>query len=78
MGLGGNPKVLGRATQVAHYVKAGQTKATIEIDLQTDHDKYVTVTRMFDTDNRTTWMVNNKSVSSRQIAELMRTFNIQV
>ncbi|OXU28125.1 hypothetical protein TSAR_002632 [Trichomalopsis sarcophagae] len=78
LGLGGSPSVIGRAPQIGHYVKSGEQNATIEIDLQNGPNKFVTVTRMFNLQNHTTWMVNKKSATSKQITDLMRTFNIQV
>ncbi|XP_011505579.1 PREDICTED: structural maintenance of chromosomes protein 5 [Ceratosolen solmsi marchali] len=78
LGLGGNPKVIGRATNVGDFVKAGESKATIEIDLYSGCDKCITIRRSFDINNRTTWMINNQTVTGKQVAELMKSFNIQV
>lgn len=78
LGLGGSPSVIGRAPQIGHYVKSGQENATIEIDLQNGPNKFVTVSRSFNLRNNTTWMVNKKGATSKQISDLMRSFNIQV
>ncbi|XP_014204116.1 structural maintenance of chromosomes protein 5 [Copidosoma floridanum] len=78
LGLGGSTKVIGRAEQIGHFVKSGHTNAIIEIDLQNDRNKYVTVKRCFDTKNQSTWSVNNKTVNAKQICDLMDSFNIQI
>lgn len=78
LGLGGNPKVIGRATRVGDFVKAGQKNALIEIDIQNGPNKFVTIKRTFDVENHTSWMANGKTANSKQISDLMKTFNIQV
>jgi chromosome segregation ATPase len=78
LGLGGNPKVIGRAANVSDFIKAGEKNAAIEIDLYSGYNKCITIIRLFDFKNRTIWMVNNKTVNAKQISELMKSFNIQV
>ena len=78
LGLGGHPKVLGRAPQISDYVKAGEKEAVIEIDLQNNLNSYITVKRCFDVHNRSTWMVNNIASNPKKISDLMKKFNIQV
>lgn len=78
LGLGGSPKIIGRGDTISTYVKYGCKKATISIDIQHEPNKYITIERTFDEENHTTWSVNKKNVSNKQILELMKTFNIQV
>ena len=78
LGLGGQPKVIGRSSLIKDYVKANQEKAIIEIDLKISPNKVVRITRLFDKHGKTMWMVNNKSTNSKEILDLMKNLNIQV
>lgn len=78
LGLGGHPKILGKGEHISSFIKYGHTKATISIDIQHEANKYIRVERTIDSDNKTTWAVNSKPTNSRNISELMKSFNIQV
>ncbi|KAG5871908.1 hypothetical protein JTB14_025000 [Gonioctena quinquepunctata] len=61
LGLGGNPKVVGRGTRVSEYVKHNCETSTINIYLQDEtENQYIKVTREFDTHERSLWKLNNK------------------
>ncbi|CAH1154399.1 unnamed protein product [Phaedon cochleariae] len=79
LGLGGNPKVVGRGTRVSEYVKHNCESSTINIFLQEDQDdQYLKVTREFDTHERSTWKLNNRKVKLEDMLEYIKKFNIQV
>ncbi|KAL7298761.1 hypothetical protein TKK_0008507 [Trichogramma kaykai] len=78
LGLGGSPKVIGRQSNVGEFVKAGEKNATIEIDLQLDANRHITVKRCFNDAGQSQWFVNNQSVTAKKINDLMKSLNIQV
>ncbi|XP_012286301.1 structural maintenance of chromosomes protein 5 isoform X2 [Orussus abietinus] len=78
LGLGGKPKVIGRALHIGEYVRAGCDKAKIEIELKDYGDKRTVVTRIFSIQNQTTWMVNGKQANLTEVMETIKAFNIQV
>uniref|UniRef100_A0A6P7F6B6 Structural maintenance of chromosomes protein 5 n=1 Tax=Diabrotica virgifera virgifera TaxID=50390 RepID=A0A6P7F6B6_DIAVI len=79
LGLGGNPKVVGRGTKVSEYVKHNCEHAVINTYLQDKEDnKFIKVTREFDLHDRTTWKINNRKVKLNDVLECIKPFNIQV
>lgn len=78
LGLGGKPKVIGRALHVGEYVKSGKQKAKIEIELKNPEKKNYIVTRMFTSEGNTTWMLNGKTVSVKEVEAMTKSLNIQV
>ncbi|XP_058792958.1 structural maintenance of chromosomes protein 5 [Phymastichus coffea] len=78
LGLGGSPKVIGRATAIKDFVKAGQNFASIEIDLQNGPNEIVTIKREFNIQGHTSWFVNHKISNGKVVGDLMKQFNIQV
>ncbi|XP_046478425.1 structural maintenance of chromosomes protein 5 isoform X1 [Neodiprion pinetum] len=78
LGLGGKPKVIGRALHVGEYVKSGRQKGKIEIELKNPGKKNHTVTRTITSDGHTQWMLNGKHVSLKEVEQLTKSLNIQV
>ncbi|XP_012264932.2 structural maintenance of chromosomes protein 5 [Athalia rosae] len=78
LGLGGKPNVIGRARNVGDYVKSGCLKAKIEIELNNPGKENYVISRIFTTDGHTTWMLNDKTVTSKEIEALTKSLNIQV
>ncbi|WCJ18564.1 structural maintenance of chromosomes 5 [Euphorbia peplus] len=79
LGLGGEPQLLGRATSIGAYVKRGEESAFIKISLRGDtKDERITIMRKIDTHNKSEWFYNGKGVPKKEVAELIRRFNIQV
>lgn len=62
LGLGGSPALLGRAKNIAEFVKTGEDEATIKIELkQTGGKPNVVIQRnITKANNSTTWRVNGK------------------
>lgn len=78
LGLGGKPKVIGRALHVGEYVKSGRKKAQIEIELNNPGKKNHVITRTFTSDGHSTWMLNGTGVSLKEVEALTKSLNIQV
>ncbi|KAF5269830.1 hypothetical protein FQR65_LT05876 [Abscondita terminalis] len=79
LGLGGNPKTIGRGTRVSEYVKHNCEAASVEITLYGDRpNEYITIGRNFDINDKTTWILNKKQVSLKEIDKTIKQFNIQV
>ncbi|XP_026451778.1 structural maintenance of chromosomes protein 5-like [Papaver somniferum] len=79
LGLGGKPKLLGRASKIGAYVKRGETSGFIKITLNGDRmGESITITRNIYTDNKSEWMINDKQVHKSEVLEIIQKFNIQV
>ncbi|XP_071053524.1 structural maintenance of chromosomes protein 5 [Onthophagus taurus] len=80
LGLGGNPKQVGRGTRVSEYVKHGCTEAKIQIILYDPNksSKNVLITRQFTTSNHTEWKIDDKKVSINDVKDYTTKFNIQI
>ncbi|XWS42860.1 hypothetical protein CRYUN_Cryun16bG0050800 [Craigia yunnanensis] len=77
--LGGEPQLLGRATNIGAYVKRGEESGYIKISLRGyTKEEQITIVRKIDTRNKSEWLCNGKSVPKREILEVIRKFNIQV
>ncbi|OMO50483.1 RecF/RecN/SMC [Corchorus capsularis] len=77
--LGGEPQLLGRAKHIGAFVKRGETAGYIKISLRGyTKEERITIARKIDTENKSDWSYNGKSVPKREILEVIRKFNIQV
>ncbi|XP_050302969.1 structural maintenance of chromosomes protein 5 [Anthonomus grandis grandis] len=79
LGLGGNPKTVGRGTRVSEYVKHECDHAKINIFLQGhQQNSFIKITREFNTQEKSNWKLNNKSCRFAEVEECIQQFNIQV
>ena len=79
LGLGGPPSLLGRAKNIAEFVKTGEEEATIAIELKKVGVRNIVIQRIFRrTDNQNTWRINGKVETQREVLQTVRKFNIQV
>ncbi|KAK9459299.1 uncharacterized protein V1516DRAFT_505507 [Lipomyces oligophaga] len=79
LGLGGRPEVLGRAKEIGQFVKLGSSMATVTIELEGQCGaSNPIIERTIFKDNKSTWILNGKSVSSMTISTLVKSFNIQI
>ncbi|GJP64084.1 hypothetical protein CLOP_g21113 [Closterium sp. NIES-67] len=79
LGLGGEPKMLGRAAHVGEFVQRGECSAEININLRGDAaGEEVQVTRRISSENRTEWFLNGRGARREQVLECMKHFNIQI
>lgn len=78
LGLGGKPEILGRVKQASDFIRTGETKATITIELQ-GHTKHQTITirRVIEGQN-SSWFLNNKHSSLKEIKRVTDGFNIMM
>lgn len=61
LGLGGAPSLLGRAKNIAEFVKTGQDEASISIELKKVNDRNVVIQRNLKrVNNATSWKLNGK------------------
>ncbi|KAK6350346.1 Structural maintenance of chromosomes protein 5 [Orbilia brochopaga] len=80
LGLGFGPEHLGRAKDVAEFVKNGADSATIEIELKgfpTDEIN-PTVTRKIGRDGSSQYWIDGKKQSHKSVSQLTRLMNIQI
>ncbi|CAD0111154.1 unnamed protein product [Aureobasidium uvarum] len=83
LGLGAKPDVLGRAKDPSEFVKHGQKEAEIEIELERDPARHRTnpvIKRIIkrDSNNKTFFMIDGRNSTQKAVAELCRSFSIQV
>ncbi|KAI6675878.1 hypothetical protein NL676_036674, partial [Syzygium grande] len=79
LGLGGDPSLLGRATNVGAYVKRGEENGYIKIFLRGDtEEEQIIITRKISTQNNSDWLFNGKVVPKKEILAVTQRFNIQV
>lgn len=61
LGLGGAPALLGRAKNIAEFVKTGQDEASISIELKNVNKPNVIIQRFLKRSNNTTsWKLNGR------------------
>jgi chromosome segregation ATPase len=61
LGLGGTPSLLGRAKNIAEFVKTGEEEATIAIELKKVGVRNIVIQRTFKkNDNTNTWRINGR------------------
>lgn len=81
LGLGYGPQLLGRARDVAEFVKHGCDEARIEIELKTDGKLFRSnpvVTRIIKNNgSKSSFLINGKTSNNRNILKLCAAFSIQ-
>ncbi|OAL75519.1 hypothetical protein A7D00_1118 [Trichophyton violaceum] len=81
LGLGWGPSYLGRAKDVAEFVKHGADEATIEIELKAraDMDQNPIICRTIKREgNKSTFSINGKPVRQNVVLSLAKSFSIQI
>ncbi|XP_020612101.1 structural maintenance of chromosomes protein 5-like [Orbicella faveolata] len=79
LGLAGPAKLLGRATEVRDFIKHGAFQCMIEIELHNSDGRNHTITRdIFREDNRSTWKINGKTTTMKEVQELTKKLNVQI
>lgn len=80
LGLGWKPSVLGRAKDIASYVKLGHEQGWVEIELQGYPGNGNTTVRriLFRETNSSDWMLNGRNASAKEITEAVSPFHIEV
>jgi chromosome segregation ATPase len=82
LGLGWPPSCLGRAKEIGEFVKNGHREAEIEVELKAGpihSGRNRIVKRVIKRDgNKSTWFLNGRPCSHKEVRKLMRYFHIQV
>ena len=80
LGLGWKPAVLGRAKDVAAYVKQGYDDGSIEIELKGPKGKSNLIIKRFISkrDNKSDWQLNGKKSTQKDVTAKVAELNIQI
>ncbi|KAI8088924.1 uncharacterized protein BX664DRAFT_123673 [Halteromyces radiatus] len=79
LGLGGSPQLLGRAKNIAEFVKTGEETASIQIELKQVGQHNVVIQRHINkANNATNWKLNGRSSTYSAVMEIIAKLNIQV
>ncbi|CAF3689414.1 unnamed protein product [Rotaria socialis] len=79
LGLAGHPRVIGRAGNIGDYIKTGNEKGMIEIELNnTERGSNWIVNRTLHTHSASKWTLNGKPTTETAIKDLMKNLHIQV
>lgn len=80
LGLGGSPKLLGRAKQPKEFIRHGAKQATIELELAKTNKNGTNaiITRTIRDDNSSDWRLNNKIVSKKDVETFIQSNKIQI
>eukprot|EP00873_Tetraselmis_striata_P002062 jgi/Tetstr1/422326/TSEL_013169.t1 len=78
MGLGGNPKLLGRADNVKDFVRRGQSEGSTEIWLARGEQQLVKIYRKIGINNKSEWKINKRPATPTEVKEIVSKYNIQL
>ncbi|KAI8098336.1 P-loop containing nucleoside triphosphate hydrolase protein [Gilbertella persicaria] len=79
LGLGGSPSLLGRARNINEFVKTGADEAVVTIELKKVNVRNVVIQRSFrKSNNATSWRINDKTSTQKDVMAIIHGFNIQV
>ena len=80
LGLGGSPNVLDRQKQIDSFIKIGEKKATIEIELQ-KHPENVVIKRVIEANGAkgtSSWFIDSKPTTMNDVLKMTKSLNIQI
>ncbi|KAI4468807.1 structural maintenance of chromosomes protein 5 [Holotrichia oblita] len=80
LGLGGNPKTVGRGTKVSNMLNITARQHVIDIVLKGNNtsNSNTVITREFDVNDRSIWRLNGSKVSQKDMLDNIALYNIQV
>ena len=79
IGLGGSPKLLGRADRVSEFVKRGEEQGSTEIVLAgARRGQRYRVRRTIKRDNTSKWELDGRPSSEKKVKELVKELGVQV
>ena len=80
LGLGGAPKLLGRAKQIKEFIRHGSTEAWVELELARagKNGRNVTIRRTIRGDNSSEWRLNGKIATKTDVKKIIDSVNIQI
>ncbi|KAI8374537.1 uncharacterized protein BYT42DRAFT_576698 [Radiomyces spectabilis] len=79
LGLGGSTSLLGRAKNIAEFVKTGENEAMIRIELKKTTGPNLVIQRNIQkANNATSWRMNNRQTSLKEVLSAIARLHIQV
>ena len=79
LGLGGAPKLLGRAKELKEFVKRGCTEGEIELELFREVGRTLVIRRCINsTNSKSKWYVNGKTSRLELVTDEIQKMNIQL
>ena len=79
LGLGGSPKLLGRAKDVKEFVKRGCAEGEIELELYREGGSTLVIKRCINSiDSRSKWYINGKASRLETVTGEIQKMNIQL
>uniref|UniRef100_A0A8C4T7Q5 Structural maintenance of chromosomes protein 5 n=2 Tax=Erpetoichthys calabaricus TaxID=27687 RepID=A0A8C4T7Q5_ERPCA len=78
LGLAGKTSFIGRGDKVGLYVKRGCSKGTIELELWRNERNIIISREIQVENNQSTWTIDGKHASQKQVEETVFALNIQV
>ncbi|KAK9450439.1 P-loop containing nucleoside triphosphate hydrolase protein [Limtongia smithiae] len=79
LGMGGKPEILGRAKDIGEYVKLGETKGTIELEIQgRPGERNPVIERAIYKDNKSEWSLDGKRDTAKNVKELIDSYSVQI
>ena len=79
LGLGGSPKLLGRAKDVKEFVKRGCTEGEIELELYREGGRSLVIKRCINSIKSTSkWYINGKASKLESVTDEIHKMNIQL
>ena len=80
LGLGGAPKLLGRAKKLSEFIRHGSEVAWVELELAraSSNGKNVTIRRTLRKDNTSEWHLNGSLATKVEVKALIDSVNIQI
>eukprot|EP00761_Pharyngomonas_kirbyi_P003767 gb/GECH01003771.1/.p1 GENE.gb/GECH01003771.1/~~gb/GECH01003771.1/.p1 ORF type:complete len:1131 (+),score=398.05 gb/GECH01003771.1/:1-3393(+) len=77
IGLAGNPRLLGRATDAKSYIKQGKDRASVEIELSYDSNRTIQI-GMNITHRETKWKINDQPAKKSSVTAIIKKLNIRL
>ncbi|KAL5482188.1 hypothetical protein EMCRGX_G022483 [Ephydatia muelleri] len=79
LGLGGAPRLLGRAKDVKHYVKNGKDTGFVEIELANPRGRNRVIRRIMSAaHNNSSWTIDGREAREKDVFEIVKEMNIQL
>ena len=73
--MAGKPTVLGRAANLADYIKYGKNYALIEIELNNQSGQNHSIRRVIYKDNKSEWFLNERAAKLKEVKNNYRLKN---
>jgi len=78
LGLAGKTSFLGRANNVADFIKLGEDTAYVEVELYQEEEGNIIIGRKWDKSSKSSWTVNEKKAGQKEVEKIVSDLRIQV